>query len=155
MRDEWKTYEAACNGIETPRSDTKEFFFRFSACKDGKGENLYGLHLLDNTDKHTVLTPIVGVAIIPHVKVVYPNGKIMAEMKNTKLGMGPDGRARFMRMGPGLSIEFDQNADPTIDIFFGNVDFFQRLPIIPTLMELSNAVSDVLRKFEEFVKTRK
>ena len=33
-------------------------------------DNLYGLHLFDNAEKHTVIAPLVGVAKISHVKAV-------------------------------------------------------------------------------------
>ena len=60
----------------------------------------------------------------------------------------------MMRIGRGLSVEFDKDANPAIDIFFGNIEFVRFQPIIPTLVHLSDAVSDCLRQFDEFVMAR-
>ncbi len=147
-------YEATCNGVKTPRADTKQFFIAFAAYPSGAGHKIFGLSELDNADKHTVLTPIVGVAKIAHVKVLHPNGKLAATLDDTTLGMGPDGRARFMLLGPGMRVEFDQNADPTIDVFFGDVEVFKFTPIIQTLENLRDAVTDIIGQFDAFVKTR-
>jgi hypothetical protein len=147
-------YEAACNGIQTPRSDTKNFFVAFEAYPGGAGEKLFGLNLLNNVDKHQFLTPIAGVATLQNAKVINPDGQVMLTLENCKFSMGPNGRARLMKLGPDLTFEFDEKSDPTIDIFFGDVELFEFAPLIPTLMHLSEAVSDALRQFNKFVAER-
>ena len=149
-----RDYETTCNGIKTPRDDTKKFFIGLAAYLGGGRQEIYGLHLLDNADKHTVLTPTLGVTSIHQMKVVNPDGAVMATLTDNKFGMGPDGRARIMNLGRGLSVEFDQDADPTIEIFFGDVDMFEFQPVDQTVLRLADAVTDILGQFSEFVTNR-
>ena len=149
-----RDYEAACRGIETPRRDTVEFLLAFEAYPGGSGDKLFGLNVLDNIDKHQIFTPIAGVATLRHAEVVKPDGQVMTTIKNCKFGMGPDGRAKLMRLGPGLAFKFDEKCDPTVDIFFGEVEFFEAEQLIPTLMHLSETVSHALRQFNDFVSGR-
>lgn len=148
-------YEATCNGIKTPRADTKKFFIDFAAYPGGAGQKIWGLNALDNDDKHTVLTPIFGAAKVAHMKVLNPNGSVAMTMKDCTFGMGPDSRARMMRLGRGMTIEFDQDADMTIDVFFGDIDMFKFSPIVKTLESLRDAISEIVGKFDEFVRARK
>ena len=78
----------------------------------------------------------------------------MFTLTNCEFRMGPDGRTRIMKLGPGLSFEFDEKTDPSIDMFFGDVEFFKFAPIIPTLAHLSETVSHAIGQFEEFVRLR-
>ena len=87
-------------------------------------------------------------------KVIRTDGQIMATLENCKFSMGPDGRARLMKLGPDLRFEFDENTDPAIDIFFGDVEFFEFAPLVSTLTHLGETVSDTFRQFVEFVETR-
>jgi hypothetical protein len=153
--DNQASYEASCKGIQTPRSDTKDFFISLAVYKGGAGDALYALHLLDNADKHTVLVPVAGICSIPLVKVVQSNGVIACMLRNCGVAMEPDGRVRFMGVtGHGLSVEFDQDA-VAIDIFFGEVDGFRFNPVIPTLIKLADTVTDTIGQFEVFVRNRK
>ena len=145
-------YEAACRRIETPRADTTKFLVAFEAYPGGAGEKLFALNLLDNTDKHQILTPTTGVATLRNAEVVKPDGQVMTTFKNCKFSMGPDGRTRLMKLGPDLSFKFDEERDPTVDIFFGKVEFFESAQLIPALTHLSETVSDALGQFEEFVR---
>jgi hypothetical protein len=147
-------YESTCNKIETPRGDTKKFLIALAAFPGGMGQKLYGLNRLDNADKHTVLTPVAGVASVGHLKVVYPNGQVAMTMTNTKFTMGPDGRAHLVDLRRGLSIEFDQDSNVALDIFFGDVEFFKSLPLVETLKDLHSAVSDVIGQFEKLIAAR-
>jgi hypothetical protein len=147
-------FEAVCSQMATPRDDTKEFFAAFETYPTGQGENLFGLNLLNNADKHQILTPIVGASTIKSGKVVYENGEVMTTLTNCTFTLGPDGRARLMELGPGLSLEFDEKIDPTVDVFFGDVEFFRTAPLIPTLTQLSKAVSGTIGLFVEFVESR-
>jgi hypothetical protein len=57
------------------------------------------------------------------------------EYQNASFALGPDGVARIRRVRPGWTIELDQDANPTIDIFFSNAEAFSFKPIIPTLLQ--------------------
>jgi hypothetical protein len=146
-------YEATCNGIKTPRSDTKKFFVSLAAYRGGSGNELHALHALDNADKHTVMIPIIGMTRMQSVKIIGPNGRTIAELENCAFQMGGDGRS-IINAGAGCTIELDQQTNPTIDIFFRGVEMFAMKPAIPALMHLANAVADTLGKFEIFVRDR-
>jgi len=70
--------------------------------------------------------------------------------------MGPNGRTKLLStLDPSLSFKINLDAETTLDIFFGDVEFFKALPLIETLMDLSYAVQDVIGQFEEFILSRK
>jgi hypothetical protein len=152
--DQWE-YESACQRIKTPLDDTKKFLIALAAYPGGAGEKLYDLKRFDNADKHSVMTPVIGVTRIGHIKVTDPNGTTFMEMAGCTFSVGPDGRAGVGRWGPGCSIEIDQDADVTIDVFIHDSKFFKALPLIETCMNLSHSVQDVIGQFEELVRTRK
>jgi hypothetical protein len=163
-QDRWTTlptgsnrqnYEATCNGAKTPRHDTKRFLIELAVYKSGAGNDVYGLHLLDNEEKHTVITPIAGLAKIGKVRFVGPNGGTISTMTNNFLGLDANGRARIAGMGPGITVELDQDANPTIDVFFRDVEGGRLKSVAPTLMHLCDVVADCLQKFETFITTRK
>lgn len=148
-------YEAACNRIKTPRDDTKKFLLALAAYPDGAGEKLFALNRIDNVDKHQVLTPIIGMAGVDYVELIMPNGETFMRMTNCAFRMGPDGRARMIGdVGRNLIVKLNYDSEPTLQVFFGDVEFFQALPLIETLMDLSYAVSDVIGQFEVLVEGR-
>lgn len=153
-----KDYEAACKGIKTPCADTKRFFMTLQACPSGAGEKLYALSLLDNAEKHKMLTPIIGAANIGHLEIIDPNGQVYATFSNCAFSMGADGRARMIATGPGFSgftVRFDQAADLSVDMFFGKVEFFEWLPLAETLMELVDALDNTIEQLTALVTARK
>jgi len=148
------SYKASCNGAKTPRADTKQFLTGLEICGDGKRARLYGLHLLDNADKHTVITPMATVASVNKLRVMNPDGGLAVEMTNCGGSVGPDGYVNFLSIGPGMSIELDHDAKAIPDIFFQDVDIFPFEPIIATLIQLIDDVIDVRKAFIGFVERR-
>jgi len=149
-----RDYEAACNGVKTPREDTKKFLIGLAAYKGGAGDELYSLHLLDNAEKHRTITPLAAIARVASAKFIGPSGGSAVTMKNCAFGLGTDGLARIARLGPGFTVEFEQDAKPTIDIFFRDTESLRLQPIVPTLSRLAEAVSNQLEEFKTFVATR-
>ncbi len=97
-------YISICKRIKTPRSDTTRFFLGFRAYPDGPGKRLFGLNELNSSDKHTVLTPIMGVATVRHLEVKNPDRRTTLTLTNCSFRMGPDGRAHMMSLRPGMVI---------------------------------------------------
>jgi hypothetical protein len=148
-------YESACNGIDTPRDDTKQFLLSLEAFPGGLGQNLYGLRALDNLDKHQILTPIIGVTRLGKVEIIFPDGQRSMTMENCSFTLGEDGRARLVGSGPGHTIRFeDGDHQIEFDISFGSVEFFRMAPLIDTLVELRIAISNVVGQFDELVRGR-
>lgn len=147
-------YEAMCMKINTPSGDTKKFLNSFSAYPGGKGNDIFRLHRLDIIDKHRELVPVVHIASIDNLRVTHPNGRV-DRLSCDQFREGPSNTA-MMTLGKGerLIIEVDQYTKTTVDMFFDEVDFSQRLPVSKVLLHLSKTVEDCLSKFREFVSQR-
>jgi hypothetical protein len=134
-------FESACKGIKTPSQSVIDILKALEVFPGGKGDALYSLHLLDNSDKHTVLTPILGVAKAS-LRAYWPNGNSQA-WSVTVLGT----KSELVDIGeipPGGHVEFGNDAKATPDIFFDNVQGFKNKPIIPTLRHLSDATRNAI-----------
>jgi hypothetical protein len=151
LRDTRVNYDSACNGILTPRADTKKFFLALECYEGGKGQDLYRLGQLDNTDKHTTIALALRAGRLPGLQLIDPEGKVVDTMSGTNfagLGVGFGWPAR-----PGYTVQFDPNSEPAVDVTFR--DIFQGESVAPTLLHLADAVQQTLGKFEVFVSTRK
>ena len=149
------SYVASCNGILTPRADTKRFMSGLEVCGGGKRERLYGLHCLDNQDKHTVITPIVTIGSVNKLRVVHPNGTTMADLTDCSASVGPDGYVNFMSLAPGLEVELDHDTKATPDIYFHDAGIFEAKAILPTLRQLFDDACEVREAFKAFTDNRK
>ena len=147
-------YVARCRDIKTRRDDTKAFFMNLAAYPDGAGKVLYALDQLDATGKHTVLTPVFGVAKIGPVKILNPDGTLSSTAASMECSMDMDRRTRLMNLSADTPVEIDKNAKPTFDVFFGDVGEFKFQRIAPTLRILLTTVKDTVRRIERFVSTR-
>jgi hypothetical protein len=152
--DRQTSYEASCKGIKTPRDDTKKFFIDLACYKGGAGGEIYNLHLLNNAEKHSIITPLVTVGKIPLLKIVRPDGRVAMTLKDGAFSLRPDGVALIAALGAGFGPEIDEEAKPTAEIVFRDFPPFQLKPILPTLMHLADAVGDCLGQFDLFVATR-
>jgi hypothetical protein len=146
-------YEASCKGLKTPREDTKKFFIALAAYKGGAGNILYTLNLLDNADKHTVLTPTVSVCSIPSARIV-SGGNVMGTFTNCSFGVGANDGSVMMNLGPGCVFEIDEEPKPAITIFFCDIQFMELEAVIPALVHFRDAVTDTIGQFEGFVAAR-
>ena len=147
-------YEAACKGIKTTFPNTEKFFISIEAYETGKGKYLYGLNRLNILDKHKILTPVVNLAEIEQIKIVYQNGKTWSHSFG-KFPISPDGIARIPIGIPiDCIVQCYNNAKPTVEVEFGKVDVFEKFPLFETLIELYTVVKSTLFDFRDFVATR-
>jgi hypothetical protein len=146
-------YEAACRGLKTPRDDTKQFFIDL-AVYEGSGSPLYALHVLDNTDKHMILLPMLAAARISTINFLNPDGSTAMTMTDCTFGHGPDGVARLASLGPGMSVETDNNTKITPAIFFAPNQPLAGEPVLPTLDALANQAAIAIDAFTSFVVNR-
>ncbi len=70
------SFEASCKGIITPSDWVKDLHISLEVFPGGRGNNLYTLHMLDNLDKHTVITPVVRATTHPDFRVLDPDGRV-------------------------------------------------------------------------------
>lgn len=119
---------------------------------EGGCTGLYGLHLLDRTDKHRVLIPgllktkLAGCTI----RIVYPNGKRFEWTGGTFLTAlsNPFSPAVFGLNPAGGRFEFDGDINSAFEICFGEGQPFENEGIIGKLRELKAAVLKALNKLE-------
>jgi hypothetical protein len=147
-------YIALCRNIKTRRDDTKAFFMTLAAYPGGAGKILYSLDHLENTGKQTVLMPMLGVAKIGPIRVLKTDGSVASTAASMECSMDIDGRTHLMNLGAGMSAEIDKNAQPTFDLFFGDVGDFKFQRIVPTLKMLATAVKGTAQRIERFMGTR-
>ncbi len=146
-------YESACRGLKTPREDTKQFFVDLEVYS-GSRSPLYPLHVLDNTDKHMVLLPLLAAAHISEIRFLNPDGSTAMTMQDCTFGHDSDGIARLAALGPGMSVETDNNTKVSAAIFFSPNQPLAGEPVIPSLEALANEVSVTIDAFESFVINR-
>jgi hypothetical protein len=147
-------FESSVRGMKTPRQDTKQFLTDLAAYPTGEGELLYGLNSLDNEDKHTITTPVAHAAAVEGLTFVdlITGKKLRADTLITDPSF--DRTARLVTTLPGWGIDAKSEVDLTPEIFFGEVDVLSNEPIIPTLVHVSDAVSDTLRQMRRLVSSR-
>jgi hypothetical protein len=86
--------------------------------------------------------------------VVWPSGKSSRSI-DCSVGVvyRADGVATTMQVDAGMSVEFDNNTKATPALLFGYVEPFPLKPVIPTLVHLGDAVSDLIGQFDAFIHT--
>src|SRR3990167_374263 len=151
--DDKVNYEASCNGIKTPRGDTKKFFIALAAYKSGPGVGLYTIHRLDITDKHTILIPSIHVALLKNVKLRHKEGGSIT-IGQADVNLGPNGEVFVVKTPAGAALEIDKEAKASFGIIFGEIEHLKFQPVIPTLMLLRDVISDTLGQFQLFVDKR-
>ena len=149
VRSDCSEYKTKCDGIKNAPRELIDFFKFLEICENGRGKDIYALHLLDNDDKHMILTPVACVSSIRLLRIRTPNGGVI-QMENCAVSIS-NGVARIAQIGAGASVDLDKDADTTIEIFFGNVQGFPFRAVFPTLIHLTDAVNSMIREFEAFV----
>lgn len=109
----------------------------------GKGADLYGLHSLDISDKHT--------------NIIAANSVI----KNKVISTGPGGAKifggtfilnannKFLEAAPGVDVKFEGNPETAFFIHFANGQPFEGDEIAPTLTSLHASTTIVVNSLKE------
>ena len=114
---------------------------KFKSYKGGN-DALYGLHELNNIDKHRLLIPTYA-----GVEFRGVTGNIgVAKFKNSGVTLGQDAVMNFAEITE--QYEFKHSGVPTLFIVFGEGQPFQFEPIIPTLENLSILVQSIIQDIE-------
>ncbi len=145
-------YEAACRGIKTAVPNTGQFFISLEAYETGKGKLLYGLNRLNILDKHKILTPVISVTEIRKIKIKLPNGQAWTR-EFGQFVVNQDGISKILLDIPDDNIiECHGDANPTINVSFGDVEIFKDFPLFDTLIELYTIVKGTLFEFRDFIR---
>lgn len=112
----------------------------------GDDDNIWSLNKLDNANKHRLL--------IPTTNIIEFKRDLIARSKDGGTFVHKGG-VRMHTQGPNLSVGFatpfevNDDAEPIIDVVFERGDPCAGKPVLETLVNLTGAVSEVVRAFEE------
>ena len=133
-------FESAAKGIKTPAQWVKDFLTGLEVFPQGGGDSLYMLHLMDNADKHTVLTPVARATSHPPLRITMPGGGTLEMEGNVFVG-GIGEFVNLARVPAGSSVELEHDADCPPSIFFGQPS----VRAIPALKQWREDVAATLR----------
>lgn len=145
--DSRTSYEASCDGIKTPSKSVKDLFKSLEAFPGGAGHFLYVTCYLDRVDKHRTLTPVVHAPTIDELAIVSDGGKVRRRLSDLY------GETVTLREGESFTIDgapngtvlaFENDAEISPHILFGNVEFVKNKPIFPTVLQLRHAVANTI-----------
>jgi hypothetical protein len=146
-------YEASCNGIKTPRQDTKDFLISLQAYEGGVRQSVHRLHHLDVADKHHLLTPVLGFTALREIIIVRDDGT-RERFNHIGTALNQDGTVTEVPVfGPG-KFEQTQDTDATVDVFFADIESFKFSPVVPVLDEFVFVVREAVSRMRDFVETR-
>jgi hypothetical protein len=139
------SFESSCQGIRTPSQSVIDVLKAFEVFPGGKGESLYALNLLDNADKHTVITPVIRSARISKLTIFNADGTTYATLADNEIGGGTSEYMLLANAPRGGYIEIDNDTKVTPNISFGYIEPLPPFqPIIPTLRQFRDAVSHTI-----------
>lgn len=118
----------------------------------GKG-NLYGLHVLDRTDKHSGLIPALRLMRVGTMHVHNESGEL-AQIWNDLTIISPDGyKGDFIGIAEGWTATVhNANKKPAFDICFADGQPFEGESILETITSLCSLVNAALDKLEGVAK---
>lgn len=161
--DDVKKFEAGFRGkIHGISNAAGDMLQEIQPYKGGKGNDLWVLHYLNNTDKHRLLVP-TGVGFKLDIAAI-------AEREATRL-LGDRwewakdafttveryfGPKSCIKTGHELFVdvpdaEFDENVKFRFDIAFNEAGVIEGEPILPTLKHFVNIVNDVFKRLIRFI----
>jgi len=146
-------FESRVKGMITPRQDTKQFFVDLAVYPTGYGEILYGLHLLDNADKHCVITPTIEATVFSGIVLI--NMATGERVPADPIRVPADANGRIShRIPDGFGIDANNRIDTTADIFFPEVDIFPFESVTFTLAQIDARVEHTIELAERLIAAR-
>ena len=146
--DDRVNFESSCKGIVTPGDWVRGLHISLEVFPGGKGTELYALHLLDNLDKHSVITPVLRATTHPDFVIVRPDGTPgLVYSGNQFIGTATADHFQIATIPPGCSVELQDDAQCTPEIFFRDIKWPAE-PVIQTLQRFAQKVSETVEMFE-------
>ena len=147
-------FEARAKGMITPRKDTKQFFVDLAVYPSGDGEIFYGLNLLDNADKHCVITPTVEATVFENIMLINMATRERSLADPFYVPADANGKISY-RIPDGFEIDTNNHIQTTADIFFPEVDVFPFQPVTWILALIDARVEHTIEAAERFVAARR
>jgi hypothetical protein len=107
--------------------------------------NLWPITKLDNIDKHNLIIATVAAVRITNVNLR------TAGIDTANMTVGFDAAQPQFVVLSEAPIAIDQNADIAATVKFGEGRFFQNQPVVPTLSQMSQFVSEALDSFQRLL----
>jgi hypothetical protein len=107
---------------------------------------LWPLNKLDVRDKHRLLIPVVVPNTITGISAMDENN---CGIVNATAVVGAGGALNLLGAGRGLKIQ--SHGKPTAEIFFNEVGVIEGKRLFPTLLNMSQAVTETIRLIDDFV----
>jgi hypothetical protein len=111
----------------------------------GAYEPLWNFHALDNDDKHNLLIPTVTVASVQNINAKFGTVSI------TNGTIGSDAAKPFFLIGSNTPITIEQDFETVVEVRFGPGKAFEDEPVVPTLTQTAQMVSETINAFERLI----
>jgi hypothetical protein len=131
-----------------PNADVEAFFRDVIKSYKGGAEGLWELTKIDKIEKHNFILPHVAIVGIRHVGTVVTCGGNTLSLNGVR--GNADAQQVLYRM-PISDVDMRKyDVNLSVEVLFPEGEFFGRLPVIPTLVKLSQTVKQALCTFEDF-----
>jgi hypothetical protein len=145
------SYNGQCGATKEASAAMKKLLESLEVFPGGMGEAIYIVNCLDRADKHSMLTPIVHAPSLDELVLVGDGGKVRPVISALygRTFTFREGETFTINGAPkGITLEFKNDAKISPHILFGNVEFVEGKPILPTIRQLRDAVANTLKIVE-------
>jgi hypothetical protein len=130
-----------------PDADVEGFFRDTIKSYNGGNTDLWLLTKIDKIDKHNFIVPTVTTTGVKHANTVTINGNTMAF---NQIHGNANAPLILYRMPVSDADAQQYKVDVSVQVLFPEGEYFGGSAVVPTLMKLSQIVTETLRAFEEF-----
>jgi hypothetical protein len=118
----------------------------------GGNEDLWGLHVLNNSDKHRLLLVVGAVHVSTSIDVnkimPYPAEALVRLPPRRNIAFPLDHGTELLRIRSG---ELEEDPQFAFNIMFGDAQIMNGEPLLPPLDQLSNLIDSIILGFDRFL----
>ena len=133
--------------IEANLPGAKKLLLEEIRPENGPNEHLWLFNDLDNADKHSLILPTISVTKIETSGITLPGGTTIGTLE-----VSGDATRPINLIRDAGQISIDDNFKVTASVLFGEGTLFKNKPVIPTLMQIADIVTDTLDQFEALIR---
>lgn len=135
--------------VEEALPGSKELLLEKIRPTDGPNEHLWRFTTLDNNDKHNFILPTINLVEIANIN--YSTGG-NTRVQNVTMGGNAATPHRLARSNRPIAVQ--QDFQTAVEVKFAQGSVFENQPVIPTLLQLSELVSEVIATFGRFIQSK-